>query len=459
MRYWVVVVDDEALSLTNAKSILNEHDMRVTCLRSGQDLLKYLTKNEPDLILLDVLMPEMDGFETFRAVRRLEEEQGKRQTPIIFLTGSDDSEMEHLGLQAGAADFIRKPLNRDILIRRIHNTIMSVKKIESLTEEVTIDKLTGFLNKAAGNERVSKLCGTVTGALMVFDLDNFKLVNDLYGHDMGDRVLVAFAEVARRNMRAEDLMARIGGDEFMAFCRDMNDEIGVERLTQRLNDQFFREAMRLMGEDFNIPLGISVGVVMVPEHGRDFETLFPLADSALYRVKQNGKHGFAIHQPEAVDSFHAEDIQNELVRVMKIVEERNDGGGALLLGMEQFSFVYRFLKRFRKRYGGGDVQLLFILSEKDGGGTQGETLKDAAAQFGLCLQETLRKSDIILQSRPNQFFLLLPELGEADFPDMLNRILKAWDATGRHDGIDVAHAAKFTVYATPASGQERKAEA
>ena len=77
MNCWIVVVDDEALSLTNAKNLLNEQDMRVSCLRSGQDLLKFMAKNEPDLILLDILMPEMDGFETYHALRQMEEETGR----------------------------------------------------------------------------------------------------------------------------------------------------------------------------------------------------------------------------------------------------------------------------------------------------------------------------------------------------------------------------------------------
>ena len=170
MKYWIVIVDDEALILANAKSILNEEDMRVSCLRSGQDLLKFMAKNEPDLILLDILMPEMDGFETYQELRRLGDNAGKKRTPVIFLTGADDSETERRGLKAGASDFIRKPLNRDILIRRVYNTVLNAKTIESLTEEIAIDKLTGFLNKAAGTEKISKLCGSAAGMLMVLTL-------------------------------------------------------------------------------------------------------------------------------------------------------------------------------------------------------------------------------------------------------------------------------------------------
>ncbi|MBR5419864.1 MAG: response regulator, partial [Lachnospiraceae bacterium] len=231
MGFWIVVVDDEPLSLTNAKAMLNRHDMRVSCLRSGQDLLRFMEKNSPDLILLDILMPGMDGFDTYRALRQFEEGAGRAQIPVIFLTGEDNHETERRGLKAGASDFIHKPFDEDILLKRIHNSIVNSKTIESLTEEATLDRLTGFLNKASGTEKVSGLCRETTGALMILDLDNFKLVNDLYGHDMGDRVLVEFASIFRYNVRKEDVISRIGGDEFLAFFPQMTHREEVAAFT------------------------------------------------------------------------------------------------------------------------------------------------------------------------------------------------------------------------------------
>ena len=127
--------------------------MRVSCLRSGGDLLTFMEKNTPDLILLDILMPGMDGFETYRELRKLEEQMGRPLTPVIFLTGENDKETERRGLRAGASDYIHKPFDTDILINRIVNTINNSRTIETLTEEATVDKLTGFLNKTSGTDR------------------------------------------------------------------------------------------------------------------------------------------------------------------------------------------------------------------------------------------------------------------------------------------------------------------
>ena len=106
MNDWILVVDDDAANLRMASHILTAEGMRVSCLKSGEDALRFLQENRPDLILLDIHMPEMDGFETIAAVRSNEK---TADIPVIFLTADDDSETETQGLKAGAMDFIKKP--------------------------------------------------------------------------------------------------------------------------------------------------------------------------------------------------------------------------------------------------------------------------------------------------------------------------------------------------------------
>ena len=208
--------------------------------------------------------------------------------------------------------------------------------MENLEEEATVDRLTGLLNKAKGTERVSKLCQRKNGALMILDLDSFKLVNDLFGHEKGDQILKAFADIIRMNSRETDTLCRIGGDEFMGFYEDLTQERAVGSLTKRLNKQLQTAAQKILGEDHGIPLGISIGVVMIPEHGREYNDLFAMADNTLYKVKQNGKHSYAIYGSESEDYSNAECTENRLDRLVQILEERNDRSGALLLGKDYF---------------------------------------------------------------------------------------------------------------------------
>ena len=444
MDRWIVVVDDEAMSLTNAKNMLGEENMRVSCLRSGSDLLKFMEKNQPDLVLLDILMPEMDGFETYNALRKLEDKMGRSHIPVIFLTGENNSAVEQQGLAIGASDFIRKPFNKEIIVRRIENTITNKKTIETLTEKAMIDNLTGFFNKSRGTERVSKLCTRKRGALMIMDIDSFKLVNDLYGHEMGDRVLRSFADIIRTNTRETDTVSRIGGDEFMAFLDDLTDESAVASFTLRLNSQLLEEAELLMGRDHGIPLGISIGVVIVPEYGRDYDELFTLADNALYFVKQNGKHGYSIYSNSPDKDEKTGDTPDEkLERIIRIIEERNDKGGALLLGRDSFALVYRFVMRFYKRYGGTAALLYISLSMNDE--TDNIKLLEMSTGFGCMLEKMLRMSDIIMQNGTENFFILLTERTRSEVEGAIRRIMEEWDSQNI-ENVTLSHAYKYIDY-------------
>ena len=222
MADWIVVVDDDISNLKIAGKILSSNNMRVTALNSGQSLIDYVReKGAPDLILLDINMPGMDGFETLRKYRVMEEELNIPKVPVIFLTADEDSASESKGFDMGVSDYIRKPFNPDILIRRVENIVNTHGQMLKFEEQATIDKLTGFLNKAATNERMNELCLRSKGCLCIIDLDSFKLVNDIYGHDTGDQVLEAFAGIIRDNVKGNGTFGRIGGDEFLIFCEGL----------------------------------------------------------------------------------------------------------------------------------------------------------------------------------------------------------------------------------------------
>ena len=442
MERWIVVVDDEAVSLANAKSMLSQEDIKVSCLRSGTDFLRFMEKNTPDLVLLDVLMPVMDGFDIYKALRELEDNLSRPHVPVIFLTGDQNNSIERKGLEIGASDFIRKPLNREILLRRIDNTIKNNKTIETLTEEAMIDMLTGVLNKARGTERVSKLCGRKSGALMIMDLDNFKPVNDIFGHDMGDKILKAFADIIRKNTRETDTVCRIGGDEFLAFYEDLTEESAVSSLTLRLNHQLQEEAEKLMGKDHGIPLGISIGVVMIPARGRDFDMLFSMADKALYFVKQNGKHGYKVYEEESEnEEIKDEDPEVRLERIIKIVEERYDRGGALILGSDSFALIYRFVMRSCKKYGESAALLMFDLSMDE----HLSNIKrlELSADFSEVLVHTLEMSDVIMQSGLTGFYVLLTDRSKKVAKEKVNKVINAWNETDNAKKAIIKHTYKY----------------
>ena len=438
-KYWITIVDDDPVSLQQVKDLLSGQGLKVSSVRSGKELLVFIKKNRPDLILMDVIMPEIDGFEAFQKLREYEDKEERSHIPVIFLTGENDEDVEKKGLMIGASDFIRKPINREVLTRRVFNIINNRRTIEDLTEEVITDKLTGFYSKSYAVEKMTRVCKEHRGILMILDLDNFKLINDIYGHEMGDKALTAFADVARRNCRSKDILCRIGGDEFLVFFMDANDEHTAFYYVERLNEQLIDECIALMGEEFDVPIGVSMGCVPV-EGKEDYEELFRLADKALYQVKQTGKHGcqfYDIRQQPDEDSFVPE---QEIQRMITLCSERGRLENAMMLGQEAFISVYRYMNRFAKRH--NEVLSKVIVYLETDENTDKEELMEAMSLFGNVLQNSFRKNDVITKSRSNCYFLLLSEYDKQDEQLVLDRMMSKWSQTEFADKFKVSYVVK-----------------
>ncbi|MBR6159325.1 MAG: response regulator, partial [Lachnospiraceae bacterium] len=424
MSSWIIVVDDDVTNLKMAGQILSKNNMRVTAVKSGQSLLDYVReKGAPDLILLDINMPEMDGFETYSKYRELEEELDIPETPIVMLTADEDRANESKGFEMGVSDYIRKPFDPDVLVRRVENIVRSHGQMRMFEEEATIDKLTGFLNKYTANEQIAALCLKKKGTLMIADLDSFKLVNDIYGHDMGDRVLAAFSKILKEYMRFHAAFGRIGGDEFLMFAEGMSDEKEIARYSEAVNSNLIAEARKMMGEDMSIPLGTSIGAIFVPEQGTDFNELFRLCDRALYTIKNNGKHGYSLYLEEDSASSIPTDIS--LAMLTTILEERSIPQNAMWMGKEAFGNVYRYMIRYMDRYRGTAYKMLFTAKFKPRDLSESEKEKIMVSLREL-LQESLRNSDIMMQIGDNHFFLMLPEISDYNVTRVTDRVMYAW---------------------------------
>ena len=424
MACWIIVVDDDVTNLKMAGQILSKHNMRVTAVKSGKALLEYVEEHGfPELILLDINMPEMDGFETYGNLRALEADKGVPQTPVVMLTADEDKTNESRGFEMGVSDYIRKPFDPDVLVRRVENIISTRGRMLKFEEEATIDKLTGFLNKYNANEQVSALCGNKNGTLMIVDLDSFKLVNDIYGHEMGDRVLAKFSQILRNNMNFPTVFGRIGGDEFMLFAELMHSEKDIAKFSEAINQNLTAEARLMMGEDMSIPLGASIGAVLIPEQGTEFNELFRLADRALYTIKNNGKHGYALYRDEDAESAIPSDIN--LAMLTTILEERNIPQNAMWMGKEAFGNVYRYMIRYMDRYRGTAYKMLFTARFLPKDLSQSEKEKIMVSLREL-LQESLRNSDIMMQIGDNHFFLMLPEISDYNVGRVTERVMHAW---------------------------------
>ena len=439
MAKWIIVVDDDTANLKMAGHILSKNNMRVTALKSGSAFLDYVNDNGvPDLVLLDIKMPGMDGFETLGKLRQIEQQKGLMKTPVIFLTADEDVDTETRGFEVGVSDFIRKPFNPDVLLRRIGNIMSNSQEMHDLKSEATIDKLTGFLNKAATGVELSKMCSQTSGCLMMIDLDSFKLVNDIYGHEMGDKVLISCAEIIQKNVPSESKCGRIGGDEFTSFAVGVSTEEQVADIAARINEDITASAKQLMGEDMSIPLGASIGGIFVPRYGNDYTSLLKLADKTLYTVKKNGKHGYRLYDDE-VDEEEGSGVP-DIHALSEILGERSIQDVALQLDKESFSPVYRYVMRYILRHHINACKVLFTLAPASG--KADTAFYDNVDDFGNHIRSSLRKSDIFMRNHKNQYFVFLTDIRADSIEKVVSNLINNWHNKNSEELI-ITHETEF----------------
>ena len=403
----ILIVDDEKIMLMLASRILSKK-YEVITTTSATDAVEIFYRERPDLILSDLMMPEMDGYELHRVLQ----EKNSETVPIIFMTADESDESETRVFNNGAMDFIRKPFHPEVLLRRVGNIIENLDNIHSLKTAASVDPMTGLLNKSESQRKISELIKKTYGALLMLDLDSFKLVNDIYGHNMGDKILIRFAELIKKIIRENDLAGRMGGDEFIVYLQHVHDEKILHEKTKFLNDELLISAKKFMGDDMNIPLSVSVGAVFSPDEGRDFVTLYKKADAALYDVKQHGKHGCEVYNKNL--NAEKNSAVEGISQMRLILGERNVEPGAYFTDFETFKKIYQYTARMAETCAKGLDLMQFTLADEN-----------FAEEFKDILIHSLRKSDCATQSDKNKFLVILIEATQEECNSIRDRIFSA----------------------------------
>ena len=414
----ILIVDDQIITLKMTSHILSTK-YEVLCATSGEEAIEIYKKEQPDMILSDLNMPGMSGFELQNTLQ----DMYATHIPVMFMTADNSDDTESQGFENGAVDYIRKPFRADVLLRRVDNILRNVEKIQGLKRAAETDPMTGLLNKASSQIEIGEMCKKVHGMLMMIDLDSFKLVNDLYGHAMGDKVLIRFAEIIKSAVRSADIVGRMGGDEFVAFCQYVDSKEVVAEKAKYINEEVFKSAKEFMGEDMTIPLGASIGAVEVPREGTDFLTLYQKADKALYKVKQNGKHGYAIYSEHQQDEDSYDISEGGIAREKSILSERNRGKGAMNLSNDQFRLVYRFLARAEINYHRDNKLALFTIDDSK----LPDTSDEPAKLLVEIMCQSLRSSDVVTQRSRNTVAVILLEASPMDTNIVIERLLNKWE--------------------------------
>jgi diguanylate cyclase (GGDEF)-like protein len=318
----ILVVDDTPANLLVMRKLLAKVDADLVEAESGSAALSACLDHEFALILLDVNMPEMDGFETASLIA---EEEKNRLCPVIFVTAAYSDDVNRLkGYHAGAVDYIAKPINDQILRSKVQvflelwsakqqirlvakdlnernhqleHEISERRRAEAqVWHQAHHDPLTGLPNRVLFFDRLDTAIERADRngsnfALLYIDIDGFKPVNDRHGHTTGDRLLQEIAQRLNNHVRRSDTVARLGGDEFSVILEVVKgpDEalhIG-EQLCRQLAMPFSLNVQNAVTE---VQVGGSIGFALYPLHGSNRETLLACADTAMYSAKRSGRN-------------------------------------------------------------------------------------------------------------------------------------------------------------------------
>ena len=427
----ILIVDDSESTIRLASDILSP-EYPLVHASSGEEAISTYAKERPDLVLSALRMPGLSGFE----LQLILQGQFHEQIPFIFMTENPNDEVESIGFRNGAMDFIRKPFRADVLLKRLDGILGNIDRIRGLTQAAVTDRMTGLLNKASAESEVSALCRETPGALMVINLDSFKSVNDLHGHSMGDRILMEFADIIRSVVRSTDVVGRLGGDEFIAYCQHVVDEEVVSSKTEYLNNRILEEAKRHLGDDMSIALGVSVGCVFAPAEGTDYTELFLKAGRALHVVKKNGRHGYNVFREAEQENAAGGKGPSLLADTVEILAERDRSKGAMNLPLESFQLLYRFLGRVNVNYHRFAWILLFRLSLREG---YDFSLSEATKTLSETLVSSLRVSDVVTTPGNGQCLVLLLEAEHSSIGLVVTRFLRNWEQTESGQKFDISY--------------------
>ena len=290
----VLVVDDDRSTRSALRHALYRSGFRVEEAGDGSEVLDWLEYNTADAILMDALMPVMDGFDACAALKR---HPRWKDIPILMITALEDRQSIERAFEAGASDFIPKPIHLSVVNQRVRRIIDATRAERHVRHLAYNDTLTGLPNRLLFMDYLTRAIehaeahNSMLGILFL-DLDRFKFINDTLGHEVGDKLLATMAQRLKGCVRADDCVARLGGDEFTVLLDDLPNA-GVAASVAQNICRTVSAPLIIDGQE--IVVTASIGIALYPQDGPDINRLLRHADTAMYRAKSSGS-GFCYYE-------------------------------------------------------------------------------------------------------------------------------------------------------------------
>jgi len=303
----ILVVEDDEKDVRLFQKYLDPEGFRLKIIGDGEAAIEFAREESIDLILIDIMLPGMDGFEVIKQLKKMAKH---RNAQLVVVTQVDDLKSKILGINLGIDDYLIKPINREELIARVHSLLKKKAYMDRLSTQfenalqaAISDKLTGIYNHAYFKHFIDLEVKRAIRqkhplALIMIDIDNFKKYNDTYGHPVGDVLLKWIGKVIRTSIRDVDVPARYGGEEF-AVVLPYADRKGAPVVAERIRTAISTEPFVTPDMKNTGKITVSMGIAYYPEDAASAKELIKLADKALYRAKREGKDRVCIYQKDA----------------------------------------------------------------------------------------------------------------------------------------------------------------
>lgn len=292
----IIIADDDPSILLLLRHILSDMNYDVSEARSGIEAIEMCREHHYDLAVFDLVMPDVDGISACKEVTF----QSTNPPPVLIITSLDDDASVSRAFEAGAVDYVTKPINWSVFKQRVKRLVESEKNKQKVKRLEFHDVLTGLPNRALLLDRLESATfraqrNNSMSALMMIDIDNLKLINETLGHHNGDKIIQSVATRLSNSIRDTDTLSRSGGDEFSLIIENIKNLEDVGLLAAKFSD-IIEHRLTIM--DHEIHIKASIGISLYPQDGTDIGSLLSNADAALYRAKEQGGNVYEFYSPE-----------------------------------------------------------------------------------------------------------------------------------------------------------------
>lgn len=307
--------------------------------------------------------------------------------------------------------------------------------------ELEKDSLTGFLNRRSFEEKIEKFLRKPMsyGTFFMMDMDNFKSVNDTYGHLAGDELILIFADIIKNCVREQDFVCRVGGDEFAIFFPYLDKEKVIRKRADEIMSCFAKERERLGYSNCSVSIGIMTKYAK--SNNMDYDKLYKCADNALYYVKNNGKDDFHIYASAIMDGGmdSLEQEQLDVQQLIQRVAERKEYMGAYRVEYDSFSYIYRFIARNVERTKQPVQIALFTFPLKEKSEEEVMKIQNSLALLEKAIAQSLRRGDVTSRISLTQQIVILMGANKENGMHVVDRMVQCYDGLAGEEGLKIEY--------------------